>query len=177
MSKGCFTVDTTQADNVLLLFYSNSNNSIQCFNSNVVEFCTILSISCLIAPVQIQFDILRCWHNLKKRFYENQWNLRCHCLCIHGNFSHGTKLLMKNFQTHFLGKYIWRDLLLCRISQSDTSDNISFPVRVWLHRFHLTNMNEWIREETRVMCYILHQKSKVQLLFFKALCISGTFLW
>lgn len=41
----------------------------------------------------------------------------------------------------------------------------------------LTNMTEWIHEETKVMCYIPHQKSEVLLLFRKALCISGTFLW
>lgn len=44
----------------------------------------------------------------------------------------------------------------------------------------LTNMNEWIHEELRVMCYIPHQKSEVLLLKKKkkkALCISGTFLW
>lgn len=160
MSKGCFGVDTTQADNVLLLFYSNSNNSIQCLSSNVVEplLCKF-SLTCSDADI-----------TGKKRFYENQWNLRCHCLCIHGNSavvqSSPWKIAWVYFQTHFLGKYIWRDLLLCGISQSDTSDNISFPARVWRHRFHLTNVNEWIREETRVMCYIPHQKSKVQLPFF-----------
>lgn len=30
----------------------------------------------------------------------------------------------------------------------------------------LTNMNEWIHEELRVMCYIPHQKSEVLLFFF-----------
>lgn len=31
----------------------------------------------------------------------------------------------------------------------------------------LTNMNEWIHEETRVMCYITHQKGKVLLRYKK----------
>lgn len=39
----------------------------------------------------------------------------------------------------------------------------------------LTNMNEWIHEETRVMCYITHQKGKVLLRYKKKrLCISST---
>lgn len=43
---------------------------------------------------------------------------------------------------------------------------------LFLYKYHctdstLTNMNEWIHEETRVMCYIPHQKSKVQLLLFQ----------
>lgn len=39
----------------------------------------------------------------------------------------------------------------------------------------LTNMNEWIHEETKVMCYITHQKGKVLLRYNKKkLCISST---
>lgn len=38
----------------------------------------------------------------------------------------------------------------------------------------LTNMNEWIHEETRVMCYITHQKGKVLLRYKKKDCISST---
>lgn len=35
----------------------------------------------------------------------------------------------------------------------------------------LTNMNEWIHEELRVMCYIPHQKSEVLLLKKKKHCV------
>lgn len=37
------------------------------------------------------------------------------------------KNVLEYFQSHFLGKHIWRDLL-CEIPQSDTSDNISSSV-------------------------------------------------
>lgn len=65
-----------------------------------------------------------------------------------------------------LEKNIWRDLLLCKISLSDTSDNISFPLYGYdFTASTLTNVNEWIHEELRVMCYIPHQKGEVLLHF------------
>lgn len=92
---------------------------------------------------------------------------------------------MKNvlvcFQTHFVGKYFWRDLVQCKISQSDAFDNISLFLCVYdCTDSSLTNMNEWIHEEQRAMCYVPHQKSEVLLLKKKkrkekAPSISGTF--
>lgn len=55
-SKGCFTVDTTQADSVLLLFYSKRFNSM---------FKTVILLDSAASSLSLCGFTLTCWHNLK----------------------------------------------------------------------------------------------------------------
>lgn len=116
-------------------------------------------------------------------------------MCTHEESRHGAKL------SHLWLKALHEKLCWC-ISKSTSTEN-TFEEMFYSVKYlramllitylflcvydctdsTLTNMNEWIHEELRVMCYIPHQrvkyccfkknKNKIK----KALCISGTFLW
>lgn len=134
--------------------------------------------------------MLKRWRNLKKRFYQNEWNLRCHPIVF--------MEISATVQTFPLVAQSSRWKMCWCISKPTYSENtfeeifycvkylraIRLITYLSLYGYDctdstLTNMNEWIHEE-REWCVISLIKRVKYCYFFsfqKALCISGTFLW
>lgn len=108
-----------------------------------------------------------------KKFYQNELNLKCHSLCFEPRCK----------PSHFCLKALDEKMCWC-ISKPTSLENtfeeiycakylrmILLITYLFLCGYDctnstLTNMNEWIHEETRLMCYMPHQKSKALIHFF-----------
>lgn len=165
-SKGCFIVDSTQPDSVLLLLYSKQFNS----NCNSVWFLQhpqylLFYTSCVNAVWRAQTLT-----SFEKGFYQKESNVLPVYLwrCFHRGTNittSGSKLLMKNvlvcFPNPLPRKIHLRDLVLCKKITYLSLFGYDCTESTW------TNVNERIHEELGVVVYIPLKGVKYCYYFFK----------